>query len=163
MQSEGSLSADLTGQDNRSLQVLRKEEKGHVALIPFRAGHLREIKPDASDYWMELAGVYEDGGPAYTAMYLGHAIGAAGVYIPRPGIGEAWAMLTPMLKSMPFFLHRKVKRALETLTLRRIHAQVDPRDKKAMDWILTLGFSYEGTFRKFGENEEDIRIYARVK
>lgn len=109
--------------------------------------------------------MYEEG-PGYTAMLLGQPIGAAGVSILRPGVGEAWAIFSPLIKTMPFAIHRNVKKILARIIaeqhLRRVHAAIDPQDKIAVRWIGRLGFQREGTLRRFGEGGKDMDLYARI-
>lgn len=112
-------------------------------MIPFRARHVKEIRPDADEELLRMAWIGQETGPAYTAFLLGRAIGAAGVSIQKPGKGEAWAIFSDTIAAFPFFLHRRIKREIvriferENLTAIYALCRGDSRETK---WLKALGF-----------------------
>jgi hypothetical protein len=111
-----------------------------ISIIPFRARHLIEIKPDidADTIGTYMRAQYE--GVSYTAFLGGKAIGAAGVWVQKPGIGEAWAIFAPAMKAFPLLLHREVKSRLNKVmkSLDEVYIICAGDDK----WFVKLGFSF---------------------
>lgn len=105
-------------------------------MIPFRARHLLEIKPDA-DAEMQRLALLAQHGPAYTGFLMGKAVGAAGVYITGD-VGEAWTLFNPAIKAFPLFLHKTVKRLLSEVaqTVPEIYAICSDDG----EWLRRLGF-----------------------
>ena len=87
---------------------------------------------------MALAQIAEQSGPAWSGFLYGVAIGAGGVSIQRPGIGEAWTIFNPRIKAFPLFLHRTIKSHLESIieNLDEVYS-VSSGDCK---WLVKLGF-----------------------
>jgi len=115
-----------------------------IQIIPFRARHVPLIRPDAGPEWIDLAEEAQEGGRGYTACLLGDPIGAAGVRVHGNGIGEAWALFSPLLKTMPKALFKNVSKGLNEIIveekLKKIWALVDPEDEIAQRFIERLGF-----------------------
>ena len=106
-------------------------------IIPFRARHLKEILPDATEEQQWMALLAQESGPGYTAFLFGKAVGAAGVSIQKPGLGEAWAIFTPLLKFYPLWLHRECKARLAKIQGIQVYAQAENCNEK---WLMRLGF-----------------------
>lgn len=116
----------------------------NVQIIPFRARHVPLIKPEAGKEWLELAEAAQENGRGYTACLLGDPIGAAGVRLHAQGIGEAWALFSPLIKAMPKSLFKSVSKGLNEIIaeekLTKIWALVDPEDETAQQFMEHLGF-----------------------
>lgn len=134
-------------------------------IVPFAAEHVTQIWPNPSELMMTMARFYEryDG---FTAIKDGRAIGAAGIAVAVPGIGEAWSFLSDEIRTMPFMLHRRVKRAIPIImrerNLRRVQAAVDPEHPVFALWIMRLGFRYEGMLQNFRDDKRPALLYART-
>jgi len=110
-----------------------------LQIIPFRARHVWEIGPwPITPAMAEMAYMAEQTGPAFSGCLYGRAIGAGGVSIQQPGIGEAWTLLTPLIRLCPLALHRAVKSHLVKIVadLDEVWA-VCSHDEK---WLHKLGF-----------------------
>ena len=138
-----------------------------IGVIPFRAKHLAEIEPGVTEAMIMLGQLAECSGSAYTAVLCGDPIGAAGIAVVKPGVGEAWSLLSPMIKRFPVALHKAVKTRIPEIMarhgLRRVHMTVDPWDVAAIRWAECLGFEREGLMRRFGDNGADMFLFARVR
>lgn len=111
-----------------------------LELIPFRAAHLFDIKPDADNETYRMAWRAQESGPGYTVYLHGIAIGAAGLSVQKQGIGEAWTYFTPLLKRMyPLTMHKLVKKLLQehAAKLNEVYAACAPENEK---WLKALGF-----------------------
>jgi len=110
-----------------------------IQIIPFRARHVLDIKPDAGPRMLWMAQSAEQSGPAWTAMLYGQAIGAGGVSIQRPGIGEAWTLFSPRIKRYPLFMHRFCKQFTDDAikTLDEIYTVCSGDDR----WLRALCFT----------------------
>ena len=140
-----------------------------LKLIPFRARHVREIYPEATEPMLEIGELAQDcSSTALTACYLGQPIGAGGIVMQRPGVADAWTLLSPVLKSFPVFLHREVKRQLAVVikrySLRRIQCTIETTDDPhtACKWAKSLGFQYEGTMRSYTHDGKDVYLFSLI-
>jgi hypothetical protein len=138
-----------------------------VDLIKFRAKHLLEIDPKVTPSMLEAGEIAQEYGTAFTAVLCGDPIGAAGIAVIRPGHGEAWSLLSPMIKRLPVMLHKAASRLIpEVMTkhgLRRVQVTVNPEDPIAIRWAERLGFEREGKMRNFGDNGEDVLLYSMIR
>lgn len=135
-----------------------------VEIVGFKASHVAQIT--GVKIPPEVAEVYEKHAFGFTAMN-GKPLAAAGIILTGPGRAEAWGLIGDEAKTMPFMLHRHVKRILARLMeekgIRRVSMIVDPRNMRAAPWAVSLGFRYEGRLRAFNEDGSDALLYARVK
>jgi RimJ/RimL family protein N-acetyltransferase len=60
-----------------------------------------------------------------------------------------WAMLTPTTGRHMLAIHRAVRAKLATLPQQRIEATVDVNFPTGAHWLLMLGFTFEGTLRRY--------------
>jgi hypothetical protein len=109
-----------------------------ISIIPFRARHAFEIRPDLDADEANLLARAQYEGVGYTGFLAGKAIAAAGVWVPRPGIGHAWTIFTPAMKAFSFSLHREVKTRLGKVmeSLDEVYAVCSDDGK----WLKRLGF-----------------------
>jgi hypothetical protein len=105
-------------------------------------------------------------GPAYTAVDAeGQIVGCFGVHNMWPGVGEIWAVFSPLAGRYPYVLVA-AKRMIAGLMqiYRRLQAPLDPiACPEAIRFDERLGFKPEGMMRKFGPHGEDMIMYALVK
>ncbi len=97
----------------------------------------------------------------------GKAIAVVGVWPMHKGVGLAWTLLSAEARSHPVALHRGTSRWLDYIEERdqywRIQSTVDPRFPRNREWLIRLGFIYEGRMRCYGPQREDHDLYARVR
>lgn len=88
----------------------------------------------------------------------------AGVMLPWPGYGVAWALLSSNARKHPWFVHRAVKEGLQyfikRLGLRRVEANVNEGLPHALKWVLKLGFEEESVMPKYGPRGETFRKFV---
>jgi len=139
-----------------------------ITIVPYLAEHLVKMKEDHP--FLEVGGVetyartIEREHMAYTAMEDGKPIGCAGVLPCWPGMGEAWAHLTPRLQKHPLALQRAVKQCLPKIRtmggFHRIQSHVLVGFEAGVRWVETMGFQFEGICKKYGPDKKDYYQFA---
>jgi hypothetical protein len=115
-----------------------------LQIIPFRARHLQEVKPDVEAPMLEVAEYAEHHGWSYTGCVCGIKIGCAGIAMERNGVGQLWAVFSPMIKNMRFQLFRECRRLLlKNIADHRdeievLYALVDDGDEQAENFVRHL-------------------------
>lgn len=148
-----------------------------VEIVPFTAEHLFELMlgeltetslPKSMDIAMTRGAFYRERGPCFTAMEDGHVIGAGGLIILWPGVGEGWMVVNKDAAqrhkryAYEVVIEHLLKLASD-LNLRRIQAHVDVNVPAAVKFAEQLGFQREGTMRRYGEDGSDHYLYAIVR
>lgn len=111
---------------------------------------------------------YALNGPAYT-IFSGEGVPLAcgGVCILRRGVGEIWMLPSKGIADHPVSAYRVGKyvidKAFGPLALHRIQATVCIDDIPGRNYIEQFSFCFEGRLRKYGADEGDYLLYARVK
>jgi hypothetical protein len=97
-----------------------------------------DIKPDVDVEFYMMALKAQESGPGFTVCLYGQPIGAAGISIQKPGYGEAWSILGPLIKRFPVFLHRTVKSEMRRIAagLNEVWAVCEPGNSA---WLERLG------------------------
>lgn len=102
---------------------------------------------------VKIATMFERNGVGRTGLYEGRVIGCAGVHIPWPKFGIAWAVLAKEARNHPFFIHRNILHSLREYTqthgLERIEANVNADVPILTEWVKRLGFKYESEMPKW--------------
>lgn len=105
-------------------------------------------------------------GPAFTIFHDDEIIACGGIIIMWPGMGEAWAFTSPLVRKYPKFFHQEVKNHLEALIdvyhFVRVQAMVVKEFAVARKWAERLGFEYEGEMRKYMGGKDYVR-YAIIR
>lgn len=137
-------------------------------LVPFDALHLTNVRWTEEEHAKLLgqrAFVHYQKYPGYTAFCNGEFLAAAGVVIPYPGMGEAWAIASNMVRYHKTYFHRTVQRVLDQIIadfkLRRVQAMVRSDFDTSHAWVQRLGFEKEAVLHKYGIKGEDMTVYAR--
>ena len=93
-------------------------------------------------------------------------IGAAGIMVVHPGVGEAWLLTAPLASAriIPAFriLRRWLDQMQDQLKLRRVQALIVPTPQAAKLSGM-LGFEPEGLMRQFGVTGEDLVMASRIR
>ena len=102
--------------------------------------------------------------PCWTVFYKTEIVFCGGVQEIMPNVGEAWLMYSVKgrnyinsFKTAKDLLHQAKRR------FKRIQATADPVNKAYSRFLEHLGFTYEGTLRKYGVNGQDMRMYSIVQ
>ena len=99
-----------------------------------------------------------------SGFFQNQLLGCAGIVIPWPGYGIAWAMLSRTAKFHKVFIHRSVLTTLDHFIharqLRRVEANVDAHQATAMQWVERLGFKFESSMPNYGPKGELFYKYV---
>lgn len=138
-----------------------------VALIPFRAEHLRAIVPQASQRAMvasadlnALGTAAEQGRSASIIGADGRLLLCGGVQPVGDGVGWLWSVLSDGIGSDMVALTRIVRRWIVALGLRRV--MMDVANVTDARWARLLGFAEEGVMRSWYAAGCDARLFAAV-
>lgn len=145
-----------------------------MKLTAFKAEHLLEMDTlDTKDTVGQIDAIYQrglkrEGAKAFTAMHEGKIIGCGGIEILWEGVGEGW-----VVPSIHVADHKRetieicikgLKHILdEDAELKRIHALIMTGFPPGDRLMEILGFTYEGTLKKYGLHGEDYKMYALVR
>ena len=101
---------------------------------------------------------------SYIFLEGSEPIGAFGLVVLWPGVGECWLMSTEKLERRPIFMIKTFKRLTDEVLKNGLHrVQILVHDTEPLNkWARTLGFHKEGVLRKYGINQEDSAIYSKV-
>jgi hypothetical protein len=141
-----------------------------IEVVKFRPAHLDELRLQPSQeylsafvgrpgYGQELV----EAGPCYTVRRDGKIICCAGVVNLWTGRASAWALLSWDAGKSMRPLHREVLKFLDRCEIRRVEAYVYPAFEPGHRWARMLGFEFEGLMRAFGQDGNDMAMYARIR
>ena len=104
-------------------------------------------------------------GASFSAWLDDGLLACAGLLVPGwPGLGMAWAVLTPLGRAHPVMIHRTAKAHLRAVArqhgLRRVEAKVFPAHRRAVAWIEALGFEAEAVHPRWGPEGETAITYV---
>jgi hypothetical protein len=140
----------------------------------FKPEHLLGMLPREPERTMALtvpdyvatAKLYAEHGPAFTGFVSGIPIAVAGIMLPWPGLGTAWAFTTSLVAQFPCAFHRTVKRKIEEIALenglRRLQMDVPESHTVSRRWALRLGFRKECAMPSFGPANDTWMRYVRL-
>lgn len=141
-------------------------------VIPFKPEHLQSLDEDTFKRlglipdWFEKAKQFNGNGTCYSGFVDDELIACAGINILWPGVGEAWAVVTPRIYKHPLFFHKAIVHELNAIIkkhkLCRIQATVLNDFPKGKEWLERLGFEPEGIMRKYDTEGLDHARYAKV-
>ena len=109
----------------------------------------------------------EIAGPSFSAFDADEQlVGCGGIGIYWSGVGEAWLILSCLVRDHSLSLHRICSRWLVSIVktehLHRVQAVVPVGHKRARQWILRLGFQYEGLMPEYGPDHAWFERYGRI-
>ncbi len=93
----------------------------HIVLRQFNAADAQILCPDAVDVtagtgpWQQWAEFNAQAGPAYTGLLDGKIIGAAGIRMVRPGVGDVWSVFSTEMPAVRLSAFKCLKRMLGIL------------------------------------------------
>ena len=131
---------------------------GDRRVVPYESAHYIEAAgtpqpPDAGQFYAQH--------PAWTALIDDRVAACAGIIIRWAGVGEAWAIWTPLGQEPRHrrFIHRAVRdglwRIIAARGLYRVQAQIATACWPARLWAHHLGFTVdEGDMALYGPNRE---------
>lgn len=145
-----------------------------MQIVPFEPAHLRQVTPQHAQIGfadsIEAVDLKLLSRPnlSFTALIDGRPAGCAGVMPLRPGVGQAWAVLSDDILHMPVSLTRAVLRELARIEgyhdLRRVQATVAEGHDEGCRWLAFLGFEVEGLLVNYGPGGAgDYWMYGKVE
>lgn len=143
-----------------------------IILEPFRIEHFdrMHIKPQtwASKRDRQMIEAYGASGPSLSLMDDDLVICCGGICCAAwKGFGEVWLVPSIYVDAYPKSVYAHTRKfiadAIDNLDLYRVQATIKEHDKTSIRWIEKLGFVREGLMMKFGPNQENQFMYARVK
>jgi hypothetical protein len=160
VQEIGSVHENVKAETNTALPLLRADKRTQIVTFHVEHGLRLSTLP------LQILNAYITMGPCFTALLNNVPIAAAGVMLTGTGLGSAWGMISDQAKTMPFMLHRAVKRTLEkiiaTHQLRRVDFIADAYSPTAIHWAKRLGFRYEAKMRAFYPDGHPALLFARI-
>ena len=104
-------------------------------------------------------------GSAFT-LWSDGPVACGGVAVHWPGVGELWMLRGSCASDHPVSMVKAargvVEDAVTRFNLHRIQAAVEEQDRRALMFIESLGFVFEGRLRAYGPGKEDHLMFARV-
>lgn len=148
-------------------------QDSRLLVEPFKAEHFHQLSlsPHAAtefggaSFTTESMRLYERC-PSYTARDAATMIPllAAGIFIPWPGLGEAWAIFGRGARRLPVSIFRVIAGGLRQITesahLRRVQAHVSTSLPEGHRLARHLGFKPESVLKLFGPQGEDHVLYV---
>jgi hypothetical protein len=147
-----------------------------VELIPFKAEHLQAATLREDDGglrkiggadWAKCLAANEADGPAWTVLVDGILVGAGGIRIFWPGVGEAWAVFPAGMERFAREILSTSRRQLWTAIrdhgLWRVQATARADFPGAQNFLEHLGFQIEANLGKFSPDGVDAFLYAIVR
>ncbi len=143
----------------------------NVTIIPFKREHMMDLvnHPSLSSVKKYLTEdrikMHETCGHSFTLITIdGIVLGIAGVVPMWDNVGEAWAIFNPNIKERFLYMHRAVKRYLNTAPFKRIQMTVDCKFINGHRWARLLGFKKEADkLEKYMPDGKDVSMYAMVR
>src|SRR5262245_5567684 len=120
----------------------RPEHYAEALAAAGAATNLRHARP------LDVGRLYARYGPAYTIWWGNQVAACMGVMIPWDGLGDAWALWTPIGLRHYRGVHRVVgpelARIRDRYHLRRLQADVVADHAAGRRWLEHLGLRFEG-------------------
>jgi len=117
--------------------------------------------PDPHDIAIDLAR-----GPAFTGVNSEKIVACAGIVPMWKGVGEAWAVTSPLVERHGLFFAKEIWKRLnaliEIMELERVQTTVHVKHEKSIKWVERMGFKNEGKMEKYIGGEDFYR-YALIK
>jgi RimJ/RimL family protein N-acetyltransferase len=145
-----------------------------IEVIPFHVKHLTELT-NRKDIFKNDPELDErvrmvSGHPlcfSWTLTREGKILGIVGGHQIWKGVVEIWSLLSEDVLTIPIAFHKAISRILdfheENIPVHRYQATVQADFTQGQRWMEVLGFKYEGLLKKYGVNQEDYVLFARIR
>jgi hypothetical protein len=132
-----------------------------VKIVPFHSEHLA---------MMELKDCHHGGtatgpsGPAITLMDGEYPVAIIGWFQICPGVLQVWGNFSERTRRVPLSLTKTAKKLLEFALKDHHRVQISVRCDytEGYAWASTLGFTCEAIMQKYGMDQSDYYLFARV-
>lgn len=139
-------------------------------LIPMTVAHYVEASAHMRHAWLDAAAVgrrYVETGEAWALLLDDDLACVGGVVTPWPGLGEAWALPTPLGRAHGVVMSRYVYRELAAIvhrhSLRRVQADVPEPFNAGHRWLCWMGFQPESRMPLCGPGGEAFVRYRVLR
>ena len=132
-------------------------------IVPLNSDHLDVLFGNRPvELQQELTRSYfSPGSRAECLLADGFPICAAGIVNMGWNRGEAWVLTSPMFREHLRAGVKAIRKRLPIIAARFRRVQATCMAGSPTSLIRALGFEYEATLKKFGNNGESCRVYAR--
>lgn len=137
--------------------------------IPFEAGHLRTLKPQAAQrrvtpYLLDERMTLLENEYALTLTSDGQKLMCCGAVPRSQSRAEVWSILSELVTAKNFLgVHAQGKQFLSGLPFKRLEMIVDVNFDAGHRWAKCLGFEVEAPMMKaYDFDGRDSALYARV-
>ena len=105
-------------------------------------------------------------GMAFTGVNEGGIIACGGVLPIWKGVGEAWAVTSPLVQKYPLVFAKTMRSKLIEIIIansfERVQTIVDAEFRVSQRWLERMGFKYEGEMEKYISGRTYLR-YAWIR
>lgn len=145
-----------------------------VSYVPFHPAHLEVIQPQEFKNsnpaelleWKQLITAQAEVGTAITAYLHGRPVACFGYLVMWTGVAEMWLLIEERGRQYGKSLTRAAMTvrdcAVLSNNLHRIQITVRCGDIRAVKWAGALGFEQEAVLRRYGPDQTDFYILARI-
>ena len=157
----------------RAREIFEAEARiGEVEILEFEPEHGERIlvngdDPGLKQFTPTTLEMYAQAGPAYTAIAYDQVVLCAGIMLMWPGVGTAWAVVSPLIEryrvSGSAAAMYGLKYLIDKYQFHRVQAPVYEKFDRGIRWVEFLGFKREGPLEAFGRNRENYIMYAWIK
>jgi hypothetical protein len=145
-----------------------------VSYMPFHPAHLEVIEPEEFkkmgaaqlQQWKELITAQARNGVAITAYLHGRPVACFGYLVMWTGVAEMWLLIEERGRQYGKSLTRAAITvrdcAVLSGNLHRLQITVRCGDIRAVKWANALGFDQEAVLRRYGPDQADFYIFARI-
>lgn len=158
------LNADRQANSFRQMPSAQVDaDRVELYIVPYKAEHYMSIENGINLFGevKEFLSKQYLRGPAYTMFAGKEIVGCAGVMILWSGVGEAWAIATPIARKYPIYIVKTVRKVIDiimkSMKLERMQAVVDKENKVGQKFTRKLGFEEEGAMKKYLAGRTYIR------
>ena len=140
----------------------------------FDMAHLERIEPKSGVFngkdaiRQKLVAMQDNEDCHIRTLFMGdEPVAIVGIAENWPGVGECWSFLSDDVRRAPLAFTKALIALLDlygqSLSLHRVQMTVRASFIEGIKFAQTLGFRSEGLLRKYGPDQADYLMFARVK
>lgn len=133
-----------------------------VKVVPFHQDHLAKIELKACHQGEATTGT---SGPAITLMDGEYPAAIIGWYQICPGVLQVWGIFSERIRRVPLSITKTAKKLLEFALTDHHRVQICVRCDylEGYRWAKSIGFSCEAIMNKYGADQSDYYLFARIR
>ncbi len=132
-------------------------------------GDMEYVKANPFETYIKLYPNQTPPETSYTCLFDGKIVAVGGIREYWKGVGESWLILTKHAQKKGIFgliaynaIKKKLNEIIEDEKFWRIEANARADFPKAIRFIESLGFEFEGIKRKYTPDQCDMRSYSKI-